>query len=167
MIRTGNDRMPLYRDLFRRSANVCNLQSENGTAAARAAVFAAPAAHPEILQHPSSSTAPALDGQGKGPRNMAQNKGIGLKEVAHMAELSRLTVSEEEQTLFARQLDDILGYMDVLAKVDTSEVEPLYSPAQHRPAPREDVAAHVCTRQDVLANAPEADGEYFMVPRIV
>ena len=35
---------------------------------------------------------------------MAQNKGIGLKEVAHMAELSRLTVSEEEQTLFARQL---------------------------------------------------------------
>ena len=87
---------------------------------------------------------------------MAQNKGIGLKEVAHMAELSRLTVSEEEQTLFARQLDDILGYMDVLAKVDTSRAEPLYSPAQHQPAPREDVAAHVCTRQDVLANAPEA-----------
>ena len=98
---------------------------------------------------------------------MAQNKGIGLKEVAHMAELSRLTVSEEEQTLFARQLDDILGYMYVLAKVDTSRAEPLYSPAQHQPAPREDVAAHVCTRQDVLANAPEADGEYFMVPRIV
>ena len=98
---------------------------------------------------------------------MTEHKGIGLKEVAHMAELSRLDISEEEKVLFARQLDDILGYMDVLAKVDTSSVEPLYSPAQHQPPPREDLAAHVCTRQEVLANAPEADGEYFMVPRIV
>ena len=68
---------------------------------------------------------------------MAQNKGIGLKEVAHMAELSRLTVSEEEQTLFARQLDDILGYMNVLAKVDTSGVAAVQpGTAQARSAPR-------------------------------
>ena len=98
---------------------------------------------------------------------MAENKGIGSKEGAHMAQLSRLSLSGQEQELFARQLGDILGYMDVLAKVDTSAVEPLYSPAQHTSATREDVAAHVRTRQEVLANAPEADGEYFMVPRIV
>ena len=76
-------------------------------------------------------------------------------------------MSGQEQELFARQLGDILGYMDVLAKVDTSAVEPLYSPAHHTSAAREDVAAHVRTRQEVLSNAPEADGEYFMVPRIV
>ena len=98
---------------------------------------------------------------------MAENKGIGSKEVAHMAQLSRRSLSGQEQELFARQLGDILGYMDVLAKVDTSAVEPLYSPAQYTSATREDVAAHVRTRQEVLANAPEADGEYFMVPRIV
>ena len=98
---------------------------------------------------------------------MAENKGIGSKEVAHMAQLSRLSLSGQEQELFARQLGDILGYMDVLAKVDSSAVEPLYSPAQHTSATREDVAANVRTRQEVLANAPEADGEYFMVPRIV
>ncbi|MDD4701614.1 MAG: Asp-tRNA(Asn)/Glu-tRNA(Gln) amidotransferase subunit GatC [Desulfovibrio sp.] len=98
---------------------------------------------------------------------MAENKGIGAKEVAHMAQLSRLSVSEQEQELFARQLGDILGYMDVLARVDTSAVEPLYSPVGHESTARQDVAAHVCTRQEVLANAPEADGEYFMVPRIV
>ena len=65
---------------------------------------------------------------------MADNKTISLEEVAHMATLSRLSVSEEEQTLFARQMGDILAYMDVLARVDTNDVEPLYSPAQH-PAP--------------------------------
>ena len=98
---------------------------------------------------------------------MSENKGIGSKEVAHMAQLSRLSVGEQEQALFARQLGDILGYMDVLAKVDTSAVEPLYSPVRHESAARQDVAAQVRTRQEVLANAPEADGEYFMVPRIV
>ena len=98
---------------------------------------------------------------------MADNKTISLDEVTHMATLSRLSVSKEEQTLFARQMGDILAYMDVLAQVDTSDVEPLYSPAQHPGHLREDVAARRRERTEVLANAPEADGEYFMVPRIV
>lgn len=72
---------------------------------------------------------------------MADNKTISLEEVAHMATLSRLSVSEEEQTLFARQMGDILAYMDVLARVDTKDVEPLYSPAQHPDPLRDDVSA--------------------------
>ena len=64
-------------------------------------------------------------------------------------------------------MGDILAYMDVLAQVDTSDVEPLYSPAQHPGPQREDVAARKRERSEVLANAPEADGEYFIVPRIV
>lgn len=98
---------------------------------------------------------------------MAENKNISPKDVAHMAALSRLSVSKEEQALFARQLGDILRYMDVLAQVDTEEVEPLYSPAQHAAPAREDQAANRRTRQEILANAPEQDGEYFIVPRIV
>ena len=98
---------------------------------------------------------------------MADSKTINLEEVSHMAALSRLSVSEEEQTLFARQMGDILAYMDVLAQVDTNDVEPLYSPAQHPGPLREDVSARRRERSEVLANAPEADGEYFIVPRIV
>ncbi len=98
---------------------------------------------------------------------MAENKTISPEEVAHMAALSRLSVSEEEQALFARQFGDILGYMDVLAQVDTENVEPLYSPAQHAAPGREDQAVNRRTRREVLANAPEQDGEYFIVPRIV
>lgn len=98
---------------------------------------------------------------------MADNKTISLEEVGHMATLSRLSVTDEEQALFARQMGDILAYMDVLARVDTNEVEPLYSPAQHPGPLREDAAARKRERTEVLANAPEADGEYFIVPRIV
>lgn len=98
---------------------------------------------------------------------MTDNKTISREEVAHMAALSRLSVSQEEQSLFARQFGDILGYMDVLAQVDTSAVEPLYSPVQHTFVGREDTAARQREREEILANAPEADGEYFMVPKIV
>lgn len=98
---------------------------------------------------------------------MAKHNSISREEVAHMAELSRLRVSGEEQDLFARQFGDILGYMDVLAQVDTDNVEPLYSPVPHAAQSREDQAVNWRSREEVLGNAPEADGEYFIVPRIV
>ncbi|MBO4300441.1 MAG: Asp-tRNA(Asn)/Glu-tRNA(Gln) amidotransferase subunit GatC [Desulfovibrio sp.] len=98
---------------------------------------------------------------------MAETRNISREEVYHMAALSRLDVTEEEQTLFARQLGDILNYMDVLSRVDTSAVEPLYSPVQHQGHLREDEAVNRRQREDILANAPEADDASFIVPRIV
>ena len=98
---------------------------------------------------------------------MAEPNNISREEVEHMAALSRLRVSDEEQKLFARQFGDILGYMDVLAQVNTENVDPLYSPVQHVAEGREDRAVNRRAREEVLANAPEADGEYFIVPRIV
>ena len=92
---------------------------------------------------------------------------VSREEVRHMAALSRLTVTEDEERLFARQFGDILGHMDLLSRVDTEGVEPLYSPLAHAAATRPDEAANLRTRAEVLANAPETDGEYFMVPRIV
>ena len=98
---------------------------------------------------------------------MSENKNISQDVVAHMAQLSRLAVSDEEKALFARQFGDILAYMDVLAEVDTTGIEPLYSPVQHEASLREDEARHLRSREAVLANAPHGDGEYFVVPRIV
>ncbi len=57
--------------------------------------------------------------------------------------------------------------MEVLGGVDTEGVEPLYSPVQHSDASREDAACNRRTREEVLRNAPEQDGQYFIVPRIV
>ncbi|MBD5558610.1 MAG: Asp-tRNA(Asn)/Glu-tRNA(Gln) amidotransferase subunit GatC [Desulfovibrio sp.] len=96
-----------------------------------------------------------------------QPRPVSLEEVRHMAALSRLVVTEEEERLFARQFGDILAHMALLSKVDTEGVEPLYSPLAHAAATRPDEAANLRTRKEVLANAPETDGEYFIVPRIV
>ncbi|MBQ7617909.1 MAG: Asp-tRNA(Asn)/Glu-tRNA(Gln) amidotransferase subunit GatC [Desulfovibrio sp.] len=98
---------------------------------------------------------------------MSKHTPIGLDEVKHMATLSRLSVSEEEQKIFASQFADILAYMDVLTQLDVKDVEPLFSPVAHSCLPREDKAANLRTREEILKNAPEADGDYFIVPRIV
>ncbi|RRD70907.1 MULTISPECIES: Asp-tRNA(Asn)/Glu-tRNA(Gln) amidotransferase subunit GatC [unclassified Desulfovibrio] len=98
---------------------------------------------------------------------MPAKKNVTHQDVAHMAELSRLHASPEEQTLFARQFGDILAYMDVLESVNTEGVEPLYSPALHTGFLRDDVPHRTRTREEVLGTAPETDGEYFLVPRIV
>ena len=92
---------------------------------------------------------------------------ITQEDVRHMAQLARLDIDDSTQDLFTRQFADILTYMDALGQVDTSNVEPLYSPAQHVGPLRPDAAHNKRERQDVLANAPEKDEEYFVVPRIV
>lgn len=92
---------------------------------------------------------------------------IGTKEVHHMAQLSRLTVPAGEEELFARQFGAILDYMNVLNNVDVAGVAPLYSPVAHEAQLREDIAVPHRSHDEVLGNAPETDGAFFVVPRIV
>lgn len=95
------------------------------------------------------------------------DKNINPEEVRHMARLSRLLIDKEEEELFSRQFSQILGHMAVLEAVNTDNVEPLYSTRQVCGKKREDIANNVRTREQILANAPETDGETFIVPRIV
>ncbi|MBD5641789.1 MAG: Asp-tRNA(Asn)/Glu-tRNA(Gln) amidotransferase subunit GatC [Desulfovibrio sp.] len=94
-------------------------------------------------------------------------KEVSPADVRHMALLSRLLISPEEEKLFQRQFGEILDHISVLESVDTEAMEPLYWPACHPGLTRLDEAADIRTRQDVLANAPETDGECFLVPRII
>lgn len=102
----------------------------------------------------------------------------------HLCRLARLAPDEADREHIAAQCSAILAYMDQLAAVDTTGVEPLYSPTAAgpesalppsdapgsgpaRPHAREDRAERTRTREEILANAPESDGGYFVVPRIV
>ena len=96
--------------------------------------------------------------------------------VLQVAKLARLDLgaglspeeAEAKLATFARQFDDIVALMDTLSEVDTAGVEPLYWPLGAPPAPpREDVAERHNTREELLRNAPEQDGQFFIVPRIV
>ncbi len=92
---------------------------------------------------------------------------ISPEQVAKVARLSRLDLPQEKLELFAGQLGDILDYMDKLAELDTDDVEPMYSPVSHATVLRKDEVRKDYTREEVLSNAPEQDGQFFIVPRIV
>lgn len=97
-------------------------------------------------------------------------------KVVKIAELARLDLgiglareqAEEKLATFAAQFDDIVALMDTLGEVDANGVEPLYWPLAAPVAPpREDVTERRNTREELLKNAPEQDGRFFVVPRIV
>ena len=92
---------------------------------------------------------------------------IDTQEVAHVATLSRLELDAGTIQEYCGQLDAILEYMQTLGEVDTTGVEPLYSPVEHHTVLREDVVQDTFTRSEVLANAPDTDGTYFQVPKVL
>ena len=92
---------------------------------------------------------------------------LGKPEVQRVARLARLRLAESDVERLAAQFGDILGYMERLGAIDTSAVEPMYSPVALEQRLRPDEAARTCTREDVLANAAEQDGQFYVVPRVV
>lgn len=92
---------------------------------------------------------------------------ISPQDVAKIAKLSRLDLPQEKLELFAGQCGDILNYMDKLGELDTDNVEPMYSPVEHTTVLRKDEVRKDFDRSEVLSNAPEQDGQFFIVPRIV
>ncbi len=92
---------------------------------------------------------------------------LSREEVARVAKLARLDLPDDKVKLFAGQLHDILTYMDKLNEIDTSEVDPMYSPVEHSTVLRKDEVRKEHSRDEVLSNAPDSDGQYFVVPRIV
>ena len=89
------------------------------------------------------------------------------EQAAKVAALARLRLPEDKLERLASQMGDILSYMDTLGACDTQGVEPLYSPVEHDTPLRLDEALKTCQRSDVLAQAPESDGRFFIVPKIV
>ena len=88
-------------------------------------------------------------------------------EVEHIAELARLSLTEQEKTLFQDQLSAILDYAAVLQGVDTSAVPPTATVLPLRNIMRDDVVAPSLPTEDVLANAPAASDGYFKVKSIL
>jgi aspartyl-tRNA(Asn)/glutamyl-tRNA(Gln) amidotransferase subunit C len=89
------------------------------------------------------------------------------QKVLGIAALARLEISQDQARVLAVQMDDILGYMDKLNELDTTSVEPMYTPVEHVSVLRADVVRSELSREEILRNAPENNGEYFVVPRIV
>ncbi|MFA5865261.1 MAG: Asp-tRNA(Asn)/Glu-tRNA(Gln) amidotransferase subunit GatC [Phycisphaerae bacterium] len=92
---------------------------------------------------------------------------ITEQEVRHVAKLSRLKLTDEQVRQFTRQMSDILAYVKKLNELDTANVKPTAHAAPLRNVFREDKAAAGMGVEKVLQNAPDRDGPFFKVPRVL
>lgn len=92
---------------------------------------------------------------------------ISNKEVEYVARLARLEISEQEKEKFTAQLNDILLHIDQLNELDTQEVEPMSHAIAVTNAFREDKVRDSIGVKEALANAPDARGEFFRVPKVI
>jgi aspartyl-tRNA(Asn)/glutamyl-tRNA(Gln) amidotransferase subunit C len=105
------------------------------------------------------------------------------QDVSYVADLANLQLSEEERTRMVRDLNSILDYVDLLNQLNTDHVEPMaqvsdrYAVDQARQgsrrfayASREDVLYGLrksLPHEEALANAPDADENFFEVPKVI
>ena len=88
-------------------------------------------------------------------------------DVAYVAELARLELSEDEKKLFQGQLENIVSYVEKIASVDVTGVEPMMHGQRLVNAFREDVVCPSLDREAALGNAPQRVGDEFLLPKIV
>ncbi len=87
--------------------------------------------------------------------------------VRHIAHLSRLKPSDDEVKLFSEQLSDIVAYVEKLNELDTTGVEPSAHALPIHNVFRDDVPAATLDPDRALANAPQRDGSFFAVPKVL
>ena len=101
--------------------------------------------------------------------------GVSLAEVQHVADLANLELTAEELPRMARDLNAILAHIAELSELDTSDVPPMaqvaemlgVAPATHGESLRADTVVPSIDRAAVMAEAPETDGRFFKVPKVI
>lgn len=91
----------------------------------------------------------------------------GEIDVAHVARLARLTLTEEETKLFQEQLRRVLEYAEKLSEPDTSQVEAAAHSVPIFDVLREDEPRPWFTAEEALSNAPRQANGLFVVPKVV
>ena len=92
---------------------------------------------------------------------------ISRKDVAHVANLARLTLSNEEAEKMTHEVGAVLDYVRGLDSLDLSDVSPSYNALDMHQPLREDTPSQSLARDQALALAPEDDGSFFIVPKVV
>ena len=102
------------------------------------------------------------------------------KDVSYVADLAHLELTEDERTGMLKDLNSILGYIDNLNELDTTNVEPMAQVASHFDeggetrsaegfayAMRADEPGPCLPHDEALRNAPASDGVFFKVPKVI
>jgi aspartyl-tRNA(Asn)/glutamyl-tRNA(Gln) amidotransferase subunit C len=92
---------------------------------------------------------------------------LTLAQVEHIAELAKLALSDDEKSRYQEQLSAILEYAERLQTVDTSAIPPTATVLPLRNVMRADEPHDSMSREDVLANAPQAEADCFRVQAVL
>ncbi len=92
---------------------------------------------------------------------------VSREDVQHVAQLARLDFSDEAEAQMADELSQILGYVDKLNELDTSGVPPMSHVLDVTNVFRADTVEERIDRAQALEPAPDADGEYVRVPKVI
>jgi aspartyl-tRNA(Asn)/glutamyl-tRNA(Gln) amidotransferase subunit C len=88
-------------------------------------------------------------------------------DVAYVARLARINLTETEAKVFQKQLDDVLQYVEKLRQADISGVEPAAHALPIFHVLREDASRDWFTAEQALSNAPRKANGLFIVPKVV
>jgi aspartyl-tRNA(Asn)/glutamyl-tRNA(Gln) amidotransferase subunit C len=105
----------------------------------------------------------------------ATSGGVSLEAVRHVADLANLELTAEELPRMAHDLNAVLGYIAQMSELDTSAIEPMaqvgealgIAPAASGQTLRLDAIKPSVDRAAVMAAAPETDGRFFKVPKVI
>jgi aspartyl-tRNA(Asn)/glutamyl-tRNA(Gln) amidotransferase subunit C len=92
---------------------------------------------------------------------------INVEDVEKVAKLAKLEFDSEEKKLIARQLDQIVAYVEKLNELDTSQVEPTSHVLDLKNVFRKDEVIDWITCDEALMNAPARNRNYFSVPKVI
>ena len=88
-------------------------------------------------------------------------------DVAYVANLARIYLTDAEKVQFQGQLEDVLHYVHLLDELDVDGIEPTAHATPRFNVMRKDEIGQSLNRDDVLANAPKAQNNEFVVPKII
>jgi aspartyl-tRNA(Asn)/glutamyl-tRNA(Gln) amidotransferase subunit C len=87
-----------------------------------------------------------------------------VKRVAHLA---RIAVTDEDAERMTGELNAILGFVEQLKEVDVTGVEPMTSVMPMAMRQRDDLVTDGDKADDIVANAPASEENFFLVPKVV
>ena len=92
---------------------------------------------------------------------------ISSSDVRKVAHLARLELPEDQIQTYTAQIEEILSYIEQLQEIDTKNVSPTTRAVEVVNSMREDLVEVKCSREDILNQAPNREGDFFRVPKIL
>ncbi len=92
---------------------------------------------------------------------------IDDKLIQDLSKLAKLEFDEKSSIKMQEDLKKIIGFVDKLSEIDTSNIEPLIYLSEEKNVLREDEIGEMLSQTEALSNAPKKDSDYILVPKVI